>query len=86
MTQSIVQPDKEGFLDYSRQLTPPHWSICNARMEMMTKTARAHGDFEINLFMSGNSGFLHYLQLAIHELTTIGINATKNEIPNSFNK
>ena len=28
------------------------------------------------------SGFLHYLQLASHELPTIGINVTKNEIPN----
>ena len=27
------------------------------------------------------SGFLHYLQLASHELATIGINVTKNEIP-----
>ena len=26
------------------------------------------------------SGFLHYLQLASHELATIGINVTKNEI------
>ena len=30
----------------------------------------------------GNLGFLHYLQLASHELATIGINVTKNEIPN----
>ena len=28
-------------------------------------------------------GFLHYLQLARHKLATIGINVTKNEIPNS---
>ena len=28
----------------------------------------------------GYSGFLHYLQLASHELATIGINVTKNEI------
>ena len=28
------------------------------------------------------SGFLHYLQLASHELATFGINVTKNEIPN----
>ena len=28
------------------------------------------------------SGFLHYLQLASHELATIGISVTKNEIPN----
>ena len=26
------------------------------------------------------SGFLHYLQLASHELATIGINVTKSEI------
>ena len=26
------------------------------------------------------SGFLHYLQLASHELATIGINVTKNQI------
>ena len=32
---------------------------------------------------AGYSGFLHYLQLASHELATIGINVTKNEIPNS---
>ena len=31
---------------------------------------------------AGYSGFLHYLQLASHELATIGINVTKNEIPN----
>ena len=29
---------------------------------------------------AGYSGFLHYLQLASHELATIGINVTKNEI------
>ena len=28
----------------------------------------------------GYSGFLHYLQLASHELATFGINVTKNEI------
>ena len=27
---------------------------------------------------AGYSGFLHYLQLASHELATIGINVTKN--------
>ena len=32
---------------------------------------------------AGYSGFLHYLQLASHELATIGINVTKNQIPNS---
>ena len=32
---------------------------------------------------SGYSGFLHFLQLSSHELATIGINATKNQIPNS---
>ena len=32
---------------------------------------------------AGFSGFLHYLQLASHELATIGINVTKNKIPNS---
>ena len=31
----------------------------------------------------GSSGFLNYLQLASHELATIGINVTKNEMPNS---
>ena len=31
----------------------------------------------------GTVVFLHYLQLAILELATIGINVTKNEIPNS---
>ena len=29
---------------------------------------------------AGYSGFLHYLQLACHELATIGINVTKNKI------
>ena len=29
---------------------------------------------------AGYSGFLHYLQLASHELATIGINVTKNKI------
>ena len=29
------------------------------------------------------SGFLQHLQLASHKLATIGINVTKNEIPNS---
>ena len=29
---------------------------------------------------AGYSGFLHYLQLSSHELATIGINVTKNEI------
>ena len=30
---------------------------------------------------AGYSGFLHYLQLASHELAIIGINVTKNNIP-----
>ena len=30
---------------------------------------------------AGYSGFLHYLQLASHELAIIGINVTKNTIP-----
>ena len=30
---------------------------------------------------AGYSGFLHYLQLASHELAVIGINVTKNKIP-----
>ena len=34
------------------------------------------------VFFAGYSGFLHYLQLASHELATIGISVTKNEIPN----
>ena len=33
---------------------------------------------------AGNSGFLHYLQLASYELATIGINVTKNEIPKKW--
>ena len=32
------------------------------------------------MVFAGYSGFLHYLQLASHELATIGINVTKNEI------
>ena len=32
-------------------------------------------------FFAGYSGFLHYLQLASHELAIIGINVTKNKIP-----
>ena len=32
----------------------------------------------------GYSGFLHYLQLASHELAIIGINVTKNKIPNQI--
>ena len=33
------------------------------------------------MVFAGYSGFLHYLQMASHELTTIGIiNVTKNEI------
>ena len=35
------------------------------------------------VFFAGYSGFLHYLQLASHELAIIGINVTKNKIPNS---
>ena len=31
---------------------------------------------------AGYSGFLHYLQLASQELAIIGINVTKNKIPN----
>ena len=31
---------------------------------------------------AGYFGFLHYLQLASHELATIGINLTKSKIPN----
>ena len=34
------------------------------------------------MVFAGYSGFLHYLQLASHELAIIGINVTKNEIPN----
>ena len=33
------------------------------------------------VFVAGLSGLLHYLQLASHELATIGINVTKNKIP-----
>ena len=33
---------------------------------------------------AGYSGFLHYLQLASHELAIIGINVTKNKIPKSL--
>ena len=32
------------------------------------------------MVFAGYSGFLHYLQLDSHELATIGINVTKNEI------
>ena len=32
------------------------------------------------MVFAGYSGFFHYLQVASHELTTIGINVTKNEI------
>ena len=32
------------------------------------------------MVFAGYCGFLHYLQLASHELATIGINVTKNEI------
>ena len=35
------------------------------------------------MVFAGYSGFFHYLQLASHELATIGINVTKNEITNS---
>ena len=34
------------------------------------------------MVFAGFSGFLHYLQLASHELATVGINVTKNEIQN----
>ena len=34
------------------------------------------------VFFTGYSGFLHYLQLVSHELAIIGINVTKNKIPN----
>ena len=33
---------------------------------------------------TGYSGFLHYLQLASHELDMIGITVTKNEITNAY--
>ena len=36
----------------------------------------------LTVIFAGCSGFLNYLQLAIHELATIDINVTKNEIPN----
>ena len=32
------------------------------------------------MVFAGYSGFLHYLQLASHELDTIGINVRKNKI------
>ena len=37
-------------------------------------------DLELGGGFAGYSGFLHYLELASHELDTIGINVTKNEI------
>ena len=37
----------------------------------------------MTVVFAGFSGFLHYLQLASHELATIGIYVTKNRIPNS---
>ena len=36
------------------------------------------------MVFAGYSGFLHYLQLASHELATIGMNVTKNEIQIQF--
>ena len=36
------------------------------------------------MVFAGYSGFLHYLQLASNNLATIGINVTKNEIPNTI--
>ena len=38
-------------------------------------------DLGLGSVFAGYSGFLHYLQPASHELATIGINVTKNEIP-----
>ena len=35
---------------------------------------------------AGYYGYLHYLQLVSHELATIGINVTKNEIPKKKRK
>ena len=35
------------------------------------------------MISAGYSGFLHYLQLASHELPTNSINVMKNEIPNT---
>ena len=35
------------------------------------------------LLLRWSSRFLHYLKLASHELAIIGINVTKNQIPNS---
>ena len=37
----------------------------------------------LGVVFAGYSGFLHNLQLASHELDIIGINVTKNKIPNS---
>ena len=38
------------------------------------------------MVFAGYSGFLHYLQLASHELATIGINVTKNKIQKQTKK
>ena len=37
------------------------------------------------MVFAGYSGFLHYLQLDSHELATIGINVTRNEIQIQIN-
>ena len=38
--------------------------------------------FNICSILYSKSGLLHYLQLASHKIATIGINVTKNQIPN----
>ena len=40
-------------------------------------------DLELAVVFAGSSGFLHFLQLASHELAKNGRNVTKNKSPNS---
>ena len=57
-------------------------SVVFLNINIWLVTTDLYYSLEVRRWLSpGTPGFLHYLQIASHELATIGINVTKNEIP-----
>ena len=65
---------------------PPLIALCLSPLPGFKSQPGHVGKFPVTLgqavVFARYSGFLHYLQLASHELAIIGINVTKNKIPN----
>ena len=59
-----------------KQLSVYDYDLTNCRC--LSPLPGLGNDLKLGGGFAGYSGFLHYLQLASHELATIGINVTKN--------